>query len=454
MKHLRTIAGVTLVILGSIATAPAQSQPGGPRLPTGHNDYGAIKTWHEQFLASGPNRRARVMALRQIVATGRLGSDGLHRIFNNFEGRMSVDPSIPGLERTARLLASPNPSQVKGHTQELLYAIALHHDHRNQLVAMGRPMHRPWGRTDADILLRNHRTGLHGRIEIKDYSLKSQRRNHDRLTVQMDKMAREAQVTGQPQFWINRRSMSPALMAYAKRSGIQAFDNVATGRRAVTPFAHTLDQMDRHFLHRARIRALGGSTMTLSGAMIAADSLPRAWGSLTHIVASDDPSAQAWLQLGRDLSYTTGGTGVMVSGTMLLASPMQNELMQGRLYRLGRLGGAASLVPLGAGVAIDAVRHYRGELDLHQLWRSSLHMAQVAAGAAVGGWVGGSIATIFTANPAGTTAGSLSGGVIGGMVADSLGSDPGDHVRAAALDEAFGNALREHYGLMSAGRAP
>lgn len=243
-------------------------------------DYRSIRTWHEQYLATSPDRAGRVEALRKIVREGSLGDRGLQRIFKNFEGRMSIDPTIPGVEKTARLLASSNRSQVKGHTRELLYAIELHSDKRNRLVQMSRKLDRPWGKTDADIVIRNQRTGLHGRIEVKNYSLQSQITNEAKLKVQMRKMALERQLTGQPQFWINRHGMTPELRRYAQRSGIVALDRIATGQRlppGTRSFDMALAQIDDEFARVSRYRTRFGGALMGAGMGILASSLPETW---------------------------------------------------------------------------------------------------------------------------------------------------------------------------------
>ncbi len=239
---------VLVLLVGMLlAHGHAAAQVASPALGNRMGDYASIKTWHEQYLATSPTRQGRIEALRKIVRSGSLGERGLQRIFHNFEGRMAIDPSIPGVEKTARLLASSNRAQVRGHTRELLYAIGIHNDGRNSLVEMNRKLDRPWGKTDADIVLHNQRTGLQGRIEVKNYSLRSQITNEAKLKAQMAKMAREARRTGQPQFWINRHGITPQLRRHATRSGILTLGNVGTGQRlpaGTQSFDRALARMD------------------------------------------------------------------------------------------------------------------------------------------------------------------------------------------------------------------
>lgn len=79
---------------------------------------------------------------------------------------------------------------MKGYRRELLYAVELHNDPRYMLLSMNEPLKRKWGNTDADLMVRHQATGLAGRVEVKDYSRRSQYTNLRDLKIQIDKMAR------------------------------------------------------------------------------------------------------------------------------------------------------------------------------------------------------------------------------------------------------------------------
>jgi len=436
-----------------LAHGHAAAQVAPPAIGDRVGDYASIRTWHEQYLATSPGQRGRVDALRQIVRSGSLGERGLQRIFHNLEGRMAIDPSIPGVEKTARLLASPNRAQVKGHTRELLYAIGIHNDGRNSLIEMSRKLDRPWGKTDADIVLRNHRTGLYGRIEVKNYSLRSQITNQAQLTAQMGKMAREARLTGQPQFWINRHGITPQLRRYAARSGILTLDKVGTGQRlpaGTQSFNQALAKMDAHFMRVAQRRAMFGGTMIGFGVGLLTESLPETWAAVQGL--SDHNHPGAWSRLGSAGSYSIAGAGMIVSGSALSFAPRFAEATQGRLYAVGKLGGAFSVAVLGAGVAIDISRYHNGAISAEELWRRAAHASSVAAGGTTGAWLGSSITAVATANPALAAAGGIAGGLLGTSIMTYAGGAILDQTMEAARqrhDQAFGESIYRRYGLAS-----
>ncbi len=436
-----------------LAHGHAAAQVASPAMGDRVGDYASIRTWHEQYLATSPGQRSRVEALRQIVRSGSLGERGLQRIFHNFEGRMAIDPSIPGVEKTARLLASSNRAQVKGHTRELLYAIGIHNDGRNSLIEMSRKLDRPWGKTDADIVLRNHRSGLYGRIEVKNYSLRSQITNEAKLKAQMGKMAREGRLTGQPQFWINRHGITPQLRRYAARSGILTLDKVGTGQRlpaGTQSFDQALAKMDAHFMRVAQRRAIFGGTMIGFGVGLLTESLPETWAAVQGL--SDPSHPAAWSRLGSAGSYSVAGAGMTVSGSALSFAPRFAEATQGRLYAFGKLGGALSVAALGAGVAIDISRYRNGAISAEELWRRAANASSVAAGGTTGAWLGGSITAVATANPALAAAGGIAGGLLGTSIMTYAGGVIRDQKMEAVRqrhDQAFGESVYRRYGLAS-----
>lgn len=444
---------LVLIVGMLLAHGHAAAQVAPPAIGDRVGDYASIRTWHEQYLATSPGQRGRVETLRQIVRSGSLGERGLQRIFHNFEGRMAIDPSIPGVEKTARLLASSNRAQVRGHTRELLYAIGIHDDGRNSLIEMGRKLDRPWGKTDADIVFRNHRTGLYGRIEVKNYSLRSQITNEAKLTAQMGKMAREARLTGQPQFWINRHGITPQLRRYAARSGILTLDKVGTGQRlpaGTQSFDQALARMDARFMRVAQRRAMFGGTMIGFGVGLLTESLPETWAAVQGL--SDPNHPAAWSRLGSAGSYSIAGAGMIVSGSALSFAPRFAEATQGRLYAFGKFGGAFSVAALGAGVAIDISRYRNGAISAEELWRRAAHASSVAAGGTTGAWLGGSITAVATANPALAAAGGIAGGLLGTSIMTYAGGVILDQKMEAARqrhDQAFGESVYRRYGLAS-----
>ncbi len=441
----RTALAMALLLANgtTMAKGVAELDPGTLR------NYQDIKTWHERYLSAEQGRQGRTEALRTIVRSGSLGERGLQRIFGDFKGRMALDPRIPGVEKTARLLASSNRSQVKGHTRELLYAANLHTDGRNTLVQMSRKLDRAWGMTDADIVLRNRATGLYGRIEVKDYSLRSQISNQDKLKVQMSKMGREWQRTGQLQFWMNRHGITPELQRHARRAGIVTLSSVATGSR-VPPGTQSFDQalarIDNQFARTAQVRALSGSAMVGFGAAMLWEALP---GTVSVIreVATGDASTADWMRLGSSSSYTFGGAGLMSSGAAMLLAPQLSEVAQSKIYGLAPRLGWLSVASVGVGVGIDWLRYRRGAISSDQFWKSAVRSSAVSATALAGAWVGG-IAGSY-ASPTGAALGAALGGAAGAAAAEVAGGAVLVEIERRKREEfnrVFGDTVSRSYG--------
>lgn len=413
--------------------------------------YGQVKTWHEQFLDGSPSRRERLNALRQIVRDGS-GERGLRRVFGSFEGARSIDPTIPGVEQTARMLRSASKSQAKGYKRELLYAVALHNSKDYRLVEMNRPLVRRWGNTDADIVFRSRRTGLFGRIEVKDFSLDSQTTNATKLMRQMDKMAREARLTGHRQYWMNRRPVTAALKRYADQRGIVVLENVATGRRrhpGTQSFEAALRKIDRDFAQVAKRRGLAGGTQLAFGLWLAANSAPSAWQALADVSA--DNSGAAWRRLGEQGAYTIAGTGMAMAGASMLFSPHVREAWGSRLYRMGRFGGIASAGALLAGQAFFITRYRSGDINSREFWTQQWVMNGQAFGSFAGAWLGRGAGLLIGKHPFFATAGGALGGVAGGGVGQKFsawGVERYYDWRFGELDEAFGRAVYRQYGLI------
>lgn len=438
-----TLLWLTLAFCGAAAAQTSVIEPVAPV-----SNYRAMRTWHEQYLATSPDQAARVDALRKIIREGRLGERGLQRIFNNFEGRMAIDPTIPGVEKTARLLGSPNRSQVKGHMRELLYAARIHNDGRYALVDMGRTLRRSWGRTDADIVVRHLRTGLYGRLEIKDYSLRSQITNEARLRAQMSKMAREGRLTGQRQFWINRHAMTPQLRHFAAQSGLISVESVGTGQRLpanTRSFERALAQIDNEFARTARYRGALGSAMMVMGSTLLAHSVPEAWVATEDVLAPGHASLDAYLRLASSYSYSAGGVGLIAAGGAMSFSPYLGELAQGRLYRFSRAGGMAAVAAIATGIAVDVYRHHRGLISTEAFWQGAVRAAVQGSAVAVGAMAGGSIASSITANPLAGTAGAVAGALAAERLS-ARGFDGRVQAKRQRLDQAFGEALTQRYG--------
>ncbi len=419
----------------------------------GVNAYREVKTSYEQFLEGKPSKAARLDYMRAIVRESRLGATRADRLYHNFDGRYSIDPRIPGVETTGRLTRSSNPNQAKGYRRELLYAVSIHNDPNFSLEAMNKPLKRPWGNTDADIEFRNKSTGLYGRIEVKDYSINSQMSLSKKLKIQIDKMAKEARYTGQPQVWVNRRAVHPAIRKYAEDRGIFVLERVSTGQMSNGKTISSTDawgRVDREIIRVNRTRTAVASGQLAFGAWMLADSMPNAWEDYQAALNPNTESTQAWLRFGESGSKAFAGGVMTASGGSALASKFAGAELQGNLYRYGRVGGVTALAALGVSEVFAIARYRNGDVSSRDFWTTQYVMGTSASGAAVGGWIGTISGALVTKNPYLTTLAGTAGGGLGTMLGDMVGTTTSKSYyewKFAKLDEAFGKFVYAQYGI-------
>lgn len=430
-----------------------------PALSRGATYYES-KTWHQQQLASNPTIAGQLKAYRSIVETSPYGKRGLENLFGNFKGGKSIDPRIPGVTESVRMLNSSNRMQRKGYARELLHAISIHNDPRLKLVAMNEKLTRPWGNTDADLQFRNGQHGLYGRIEIKDVSLESQSRNIARIKTQIDKMAKEYRYTGQPQFWVNRYGVHPEIKAYAKERGVPVYEKVYSGKSGPkngmkqTEFNSALV---RHTSNLQRIRTIQGATQLGFGLQLLSDSAPAAWSDLQTLLDTGLESGAAWRRFGEHGAMSAAGGAMTISGAAYLASPYANQNLQGRLYRVGRIGGYAAGLALVAGEAAMIQGYRAGDVSSREFWTSQWILTGSYAGGRVGAGVGRAVGAAVGAavtEGAGTGIGAAIGTTVGGVVGAKAGGEFAKNtaneyydLKFAELDRRYAEFVYAQYGV-------
>ena len=439
---------VFLIMLGSLAVASANSLPSLNSSMTYHE----VKIWHQQFLAGNPTVAERVNTMRSIVSISDYRQRGLNRIFGNFEGRNSLDPRIPGVENSVLKIKSSSHSQAKGYVRELLYAKAIHNDPRFQLISMNEIIKRPWGNTDADIRFRYGKHGLFGRIEVKDVSPSSQSSNIKKLKRQLDKMAHEYRHTGQSQIWANRRETIPAIKEYARRQGIPVFEKVSTGQISRTkgmPSAVFLNEVASQMEELQRTRAVQGGFQLGFGLLTLMNSAPLAWSDGLDLINPNERSAESWRRFGEHASFATAGGIMSISGATSIGNQYANQAWQPRVYRLGRIGGAASTLMLASGEAFMISRYLADDISSKAFWTSQWTLAGSATGGRLGSWAGGVFGS-STGSPLGTTAGVLIGGVAGSWAGGKASMYSADNYydrKFSALDQRFSQFVYDQYGV-------
>jgi hypothetical protein len=318
---------------------------------------------------------------------------------------------------------------------------------------MNRILRRSWGNTDADLVVR-HKTGLPGRIEVKDYSLNSQITNLKDLKIQIDKMAMEGKITGQPQFWINRRDVLPEIQQYGGMKGIIVLGNVSTGRisfnNKTISSKQAMDEADRSFNKTAYKRAMWGGGLSGYGTGILMYSAPAAWDDLQTALNPSTSSTQAWLRFGESGSSALAGGGMLLSGGALMASRHVNDGLQGKLYVLGRTGGLYSPFFHGISDVFLGSRYLAGDVSSREFWTTQWVLGSALTGGTVGGWSGGSIGALIGKTPLATESGSFFGSSAGTLAGEKIGRFTADeyyNFKFGKLDQEFGKFVYARYGV-------
>lgn len=418
-------------------------------LPRGAS-YEVSRTMHETFLAGSPTKAERLEAMRQMVRSSRYGERGLRQIFKNFEGAYSIDPEIPGVEKSARLLRSGSKHQAKGYVRELAYASSFHNDPRFSLKAMNQVRQGPWGLTDADIVNRHRPTGVFSRIEVKDVSLTTQQTNIRKYKVQIDKMAREARLTGERQFWFNRRGLSPAIQEYARKNGVIALGSVKTGRFSK---GLSIDEA-RQIVHREsirvdRVRTTLSTASIVYGLVLFGKGASGLAADMERLSATESISTEDWLRLGENASTLVAGAGMVGAGSAVLGRKLAGQAHQLRLTRIARLGGLVSVGALVVGQGLLVSRYVRGDVSSREFWTAQWKMGAGMIGATAGTWAGGLVGGA-TANPIGSVGGAFLGGAAGAYVGDKFAGEAVGRYYALKfdrLDEDFGRFVYARYGV-------
>lgn len=420
------------------------------------SSYQDVKTWHEQFMQGQPTKAQRLEAVREIVRTSNFGDRGLNSIYKNFDGKYSLDTTIPGIEKSALLTRSASASQAKGYRRELLYAVSLHNDPRYSVVEMNRPQKRSWGNTDFDIVFKHHSSNQYGRIEVKDYSPDSQTTNLAKLKTQIDKMAREGRYSGQPQLWINARPVVSDVRSYAESRGVLVLENVKTGTKASkAPGAISADvalgQVDQHIKRAVNTRTMIAAGQLGFGAWMLLGSAPMALES-AHALLNEENGGETtqWLRFGEQASYAAAGTGMVLSSGISLASRYASEANQARLFSTGRYVGQLAWVGLVAAEGFQIARYSKRDVSDREFWTNQWVLGSAATGGYFGSLAGGALAGFVFKAPPAVAAGSVTGGSGGAWLGESLARSTANawyEHKFAGIDERFGKRVYARYGL-------
>lgn len=437
---------IKLVVLMLFGVASSNSWSDEPATLQPLASFKEVKTWHEQFMQGEPTKAQRLEAMRNVISSSPIGSRGLNQIYHNFEGRYSIDPTIPGVEKTVLMQRSASKAQAKGYRRELLYAVAYHNDPRYSLSRMNEPLKRAWGNTDADLVIQHRPTGLSGRVEVKDYSLNSQRTNLAKLQAQIDKMSLEGKWTGQPQFWMNARPVIPEIHQYAQSRGVYVSGNVRTGKTTAPGSMSILEAMNQHdqqFYRAANYQrgTLGGGEIAF-GAWKIKNTLPKWLDDLREFDAQASYSTTSLLRVGESSSSIVAGGSMILSGSAFTSARLASDALQSRLYSIGKIGGLTSVAALGLSETFHVSRYLRGDVMSQEFWTDQWVIANASAGGLAGWWAGAAVGKNPWAAFIGTNAGTFIGNELGTRTAGMYY----EH-KFGELDRAYGKWVYARYAI-------
>ncbi|MFW6161783.1 MAG: hypothetical protein ACODAJ_03385 [Planctomycetota bacterium] len=438
-----------------------------PAHPGKGASYAAVKTWHEQALALRPTKAQRATQLRTVVRKSKYGGRGLRWIFKGMRGSGYIDPTIPGVEKTVRLIHSASPAQRKGAVRTIVYATRVHQDKRFGLLGVNRLQRGPRGRilTDKDIVGKHRVTGARFRIEAKDVALRSQTgKALRRIKRQIDLMAREYRKTGELQALVNRRSFRQTIKDYAAKRGVPVYENVATGQASSggrrCSFGDVLEELQRRSLVTFEARIASSSADIGFGAAEVYGALGAIWQDWATVRDGAGDARAVALRLGQHSSELAMGAGSIMRGGATLALVRHYRTcvwppFPDRVIALLKWGSRLQVWGFVGAQGFMIWQFAEGDLTTRQIVRAEGNIVGGLAGALAGAWVGaktgagiGTVIVPGKGSVIGATIGAAIGGVggaLGGAEAARYGVEKYFEFKDDQRAEELLKALQQYY---------
>jgi hypothetical protein len=263
------------------------------------------------------------------------------------------------------------------------------------------------------------------------------------LKVQIDKMAAERMLTGDLQYFVNRREVLPALRNYALRRGVLVEERL-TGK----DMPQFMRKLHLSSLETDRRRQFTAAAGLVFGPMLIADGLA-GFGEVWDADRAEGPwsASERWLALQRTLDVA-GGVGITVYGSTYAVSRFAGTPQQGVAFRAGRIAGLGGVVFFGASQGVAAYRYARGDLTGREFWTAQGVNAGAFAMSRAGSWLGGLGGGVF--GPGGTAVGVMVGSAGGALVGVPVATIIADWIyiwTRQEYDLLFGEKLYAKYGV-------
>ncbi len=458
MPSLRLFAALIIAVALS-ETCSAQTAT--LAVPSYRTRYKDLKLWHEKSLVTNSSPSARLEYCRHLVRS-KYGQRGLDSLFRNFEGQGAIDPTIPGVEKNIRLCVSDNTNVAKGARRTQLYANRIHNDPRFRLVGLDTLTDTPIGKTDKDITYRHRQTGVAGRIEVKQWSIETQRTNFRSLKKQIQKMAISQRQTGELQSLMFRGDVIPKVRTYAARFGIPVYDNVATGTKTsrlstAVPIEGVLNDLDRRATVVGRTRMVAGGASLGIGLVTTFYSGKAAFSELERLASASPTNSGSSLRFGRHASLALSGIGMTVRGGADLGKLISASTRNARVLTVSaRVAGGVAIAAFLVSEGFLIAEYLHGDMTTREFTSTQAALGGGLAGALAGAGAGakaGAFIGVWVGGPPGAALGGSIGAVVGGVGGSFAGAAVAQRginewysFRDAKVEREFRDFVFTHYG--------
>ncbi len=353
----------------------------------------------------------------------------------------------PGGQSLASHFAVDNRNVQKGALRTARVAAAFDRDPRFRVVAVEEWVRDSGRRTDRDIVYRHRASSSRGRIEVKDVGKPGQRSNLLKYKRQIRLMSLEQLETGQPQAFVNRRTVIPALKQYAERRGVAVYENVVTSRRgAQVPGATRIEQVLDDLNQKSNAQLRGTALATSVGTLVAFSEGSKALAAWRGRHA--DPGMRQEAVYHGLLALS--GAAFAVRGPLVMTTRKLDPTttLSRVLSRTTRIARPAGVVLLGTAAAYRTAQWMQGEMNNRQFAVYVVPSAGEAAGAFSGAWAGGIAGAKIggglgaLVGPEGVPLGAAIGGFAGLVGGGLAGAWFGETIASSQI-EAYFDALDE-----------
>ncbi|MCS7160106.1 MAG: hypothetical protein RMI91_08725 [Gemmatales bacterium] len=353
-----------------------------PTLPR----YPEIRTDFLGSLSDVSSDEERLELYRETVRRGRHAGDRrLARQLHNFSPDwFHLDPTklgLRGLDKTVLRIASDSLAQVQGASRTILYANALAGSGIFEVSGINVPCRNPLGKTDADIVVVHRSTDLPIRIEVNEQTLKAQRADLARIMTQIDKMALDAQMTGEIPVLINRHEFLPEIKEHARKRGVWTYEKVRTGESRYGPGQVSFEDVVRDLDKKCQLVA--AVRLAVHASYVGRSSWRFAEGAM-RVHSWERLSLEERLAALHELAHGAGYALDSLSQALTKASKSSGGFAR-LASQVGK--GARYFLPIAgyAGVEIYIFyEYYAGRLSNRQFWRVQARQAGWTTGVLVG----------------------------------------------------------------------